>query len=146
MNDGIDLSAAERLLDLPISIPIRPVADIAPGVFAQFSSSLFCIEYDLAKMLFCEEDPNAILLHELIHVRQWLDHPATWADQCQRDLAAHGYQHAPHEIDANCRARDLCDAGVRVYFPARGLPDLSQFEDLEDARAAFEAWSGQSQS
>lgn len=135
--DGVDLSAAEAYLGLPIAIPVRPagpdaplVSDTADATFS-WDRITFGIGYSIENVERFRGTQslrgalNESLLHELVHVRQWFDDPRGFADRVERELATHDYDRAPHEVEARQLACEMLAAGVRVYFPEQAVPDES---------------------
>jgi hypothetical protein len=121
--DIVDLSQAEELMGLP-PIDIRPY-ESEPDAAGNLQVARFTaapdgvwIDFDLDAALHGGMDPNAALLHELVHVWQWLGDPAGFKARVEWELAEYGYADAPHEVEARKMAATMVDAGVQVYWPA----------------------------
>lgn len=126
----VDTRAAEELLGIPFRVPLYPSDNIVnpamePGwrSVAAFntpdnvSGRPFGIDLDLDLVLAAGFDPDETLLHELVHVWQWLCDPQNFRARIEQELAGYGYVDAPHEVEARELARMMLEADVRVYFP-----------------------------
>jgi hypothetical protein len=122
-----NLTEAEQLLGLP-TIPVHPEAGISPltlGLSKHEGTPLaifrgpklgikFGIAYDIDAIREAGEDPNEVLLHELVHALQYFRDPQNAARIAREEIDRFGYDDAPHEVEARVMARHLKDM-VRVW-------------------------------
>lgn len=126
----VDLSQAEDIFGIP-KIPVWHETDIeTPTGYASRGGTLaafhgpncacgrpFGICFDVAAIKRDGKDPNEVLLHELTHAWQYYLDPDNHGRRATLDELRYGYYYAPHEVEARKVARQLNDAGVRVWFP-----------------------------